>query len=116
MRITDPLTRSEEAVLRAAANAWTDLWKFLHRLYTCAAPFGRTGLPRLINFLPHRTALSWPESDLQSLQGKATISSCCTYASDLCRLCWGNLEVVQDQLGHASVKTTTIYAKVSDRD
>ncbi len=27
----------------------------------------------------------------------------------------GDLEVVQEQLGHASIKTTTIYAKVTKK-
>ncbi len=30
--------------------------------------------------------------------------------------CGGDLEVVQEQLGHASIKTTTIYAKVTKED
>ncbi len=34
----------------------------------------------------------------------------------LYRACGGDLEVVQEQLGHASIKTTTIYAKVTKED
>ncbi len=29
------------------------------------------------------------------------------------RYCCADLEIVQEQLGHASIKTTTIYAKVT---
>ncbi len=46
----------------------------------------------------------------------ATHSCRHTYATHLYRACGGDLEVVQEQLGHASVKTTTIYAKVTKED
>jgi integrase/recombinase XerD len=39
-----------------------------------------------------------------------------TYATHLYRASGGDLEVVQEQLGHASMKTTTIYAKVTKED
>lgn len=39
-----------------------------------------------------------------------------TYAAHLYRACGGDLEVVQEQLGHASAKTTTIYAKLTKQD
>jgi len=46
----------------------------------------------------------------------ATHSCRHTYATHLYRACGGDLEVVQEQLGHASIKTTTIYAKVTKED
>ncbi len=46
----------------------------------------------------------------------ATHSCRHTYATHLYRACGGDLEVVQEQLGHASIKTTTIYAKVTRQD
>ncbi len=46
----------------------------------------------------------------------ATHSCRHTYATHLYRACAGDLEVVQEQLGHASIKTTTIYAKVTKED
>jgi integrase/recombinase XerD len=39
-----------------------------------------------------------------------------SYATHLYRASGGDLEVVQEQLGHASIKTTTIYAKVTKED
>jgi site-specific recombinase XerD len=39
-----------------------------------------------------------------------------TYATHLYRVSGADLEIVQEQLGHASVKTTTIYAKVTKED
>ncbi len=39
-----------------------------------------------------------------------------TYATHLYRASGADLEIVQEQLGHASVKTTTIYAKVTKED
>jgi integrase len=40
-----------------------------------------------------------------------------TYATHLYRVVSGHdLEVIQKQLGHASIKTTTIYAKVTKED
>lgn len=39
-----------------------------------------------------------------------------TYATALYRASGRDLEVVQEQLGHASVKTTTIYARVTKED
>jgi site-specific recombinase XerD len=46
----------------------------------------------------------------------ATHSCRHTYATHLYRASGGDLEVVQEQLGHASIKTTTIYAKVTKED
>ncbi len=42
----------------------------------------------------------------------ATHSCRHTYATHLYRACGGDLEVVQEQLGHASIKRTAIYASV----
>jgi integrase/recombinase XerD len=39
-----------------------------------------------------------------------------TFATHLYRASGADLEIVQEQLGHASVKTTTIYAKVTKED
>ncbi len=39
-----------------------------------------------------------------------------TYATHLYRASGADLEIVQEQLGHASIKTTTIYAKVTRED
>lgn len=39
-----------------------------------------------------------------------------TYATHLYRASGGDLEIVQEQLGHVNVKTTTIYAKVTKED
>jgi site-specific recombinase XerD len=39
-----------------------------------------------------------------------------TYATHLYRASGHDLEVVQEQLGHASIKTTTVYAKVTKED
>ncbi len=39
-----------------------------------------------------------------------------TYATHLYRASGNDLEVVQEQLGHASIKATTIYAKVTKED
>ena len=39
-----------------------------------------------------------------------------TFATHLYRACGADLEIVQEQLGHASVKTTTIYARVTKED
>jgi len=38
------------------------------------------------------------------------------YATHLYRGSGNDLEIVQEQLGHASIKTTTIYAKVTKED
>ena len=46
----------------------------------------------------------------------ATHSCRHTYATHLYRASGGDLEVVQEQLGHASIKTTTLYAKVTKED
>jgi integrase/recombinase XerD len=46
----------------------------------------------------------------------ATHSCRHTYATHLYRASGGDLEVVQEQLGHANIKTTTIYAKVTKED
>ncbi len=46
----------------------------------------------------------------------ATHSCRHTYATHLYRACGGDLEVGQEQLGHASIKTTTVYAKVTKED
>ena len=46
----------------------------------------------------------------------ATHSCRHTYATHLYRASGGDIEVVQEQLGHANVKTTTIYAKVTKED
>ncbi|MFI5341449.1 MAG: tyrosine-type recombinase/integrase [Candidatus Methylomirabilales bacterium] len=39
-----------------------------------------------------------------------------TYATHLYRASGADLKIVQEQLGHASIKTTTIYAKVTKED
>ncbi len=46
----------------------------------------------------------------------ATHSCRHTYPTHLYRACGGDLEVVQEQLGHASIKTTTICVKVTKED
>jgi integrase/recombinase XerD len=46
----------------------------------------------------------------------ATHSCRHTYATHLYRASGADLEVVQEQLGHASIKTTTIYARVTKED
>ncbi len=46
----------------------------------------------------------------------ATHSCRHTYATHLYRVSGHDLEVVQEQLGHASVKTTTIYTRVTKED
>jgi site-specific recombinase XerD len=46
----------------------------------------------------------------------ATHSCRHSYATYLYRACGGDLQVVQEQIGHASIKTTTIYAKVTKED
>ena len=46
----------------------------------------------------------------------ATHSCRHTYATHLYRASGADLEVVQEQLGHANVKTTTIYAKITRED
>jgi site-specific recombinase XerD len=46
----------------------------------------------------------------------ATHSCRHTYATHLYRASGADLEIVQEQLGHASIKTTTIYAKVTKED
>lgn len=46
----------------------------------------------------------------------ATHSCRHTYATHLYRASGNDLEVVQEQLGHASIKTTTIYARVTKED
>ena len=39
-----------------------------------------------------------------------------TFATHLYRACGADLEIVQEQLGHASIKTTTVYARVTKED
>ncbi len=39
-----------------------------------------------------------------------------SYATHLYRVSGHDLEVVQERLGHASIKTTTIYARVTKED
>jgi len=39
-----------------------------------------------------------------------------SYVTHLYRASGADLEVAQEQLGHASIKTTTIYAKVTKED
>ena len=46
----------------------------------------------------------------------ATHSCRHSYATHLYRASGADLEIVQEQLGHASVKTTTIYARVTKED
>jgi site-specific recombinase XerD len=46
----------------------------------------------------------------------ATHSCRHTYATHLYRASGADVEIVQEQLGHASIKTTTIYAKVTKED
>lgn len=46
----------------------------------------------------------------------ATHSCRHTFATHLYRASGADLEIVQEQLGHASIKTTTIYAKVTKED
>jgi len=46
----------------------------------------------------------------------ATHSCRHTYATHLYRVSGHDLEIVQEQLGHASIKTTTIYARVTKED
>jgi site-specific recombinase XerD len=46
----------------------------------------------------------------------ATHSCRHSYATHLYRASGADLEIVQEQLGHASIKTTTIYAKVTKED
>jgi site-specific recombinase XerD len=46
----------------------------------------------------------------------ATHSCRHTYATHLYRVSGHDLEVVQEQLGHANVKTTTIYARITKED
>jgi integrase len=51
------------------------------------------------------------------LDPRYTTHSCRrTYATILNRACGGDLKVVQEQLGHAGIKTTTIHAKVTKED
>ena len=38
------------------------------------------------------------------------------FATYLYRVSGHDLEVVQEQLGHASIKTTTIYARITKED
>lgn len=46
----------------------------------------------------------------------ATHSCRHSYATYLYRASGADLEVVQEQFGHASIKTTTIYARVTKED
>jgi integrase/recombinase XerD len=46
----------------------------------------------------------------------ATHSCRHTYATHLYRVSGADLEIVQEQLGHANIKTTTIYARVTKED
>jgi integrase/recombinase XerD len=46
----------------------------------------------------------------------ATHSCRHTYATNLYRASGSDLEVVQEQLGHANIKTTTVYAKITKED
>ena len=46
----------------------------------------------------------------------ATHSCRHSYATHLYRASGGDLEVVQEQLGHANVKTTTVYARITKED
>ena len=39
-----------------------------------------------------------------------------SYPTTLYRVSGQDLEVVQEQLGHASIKTTTVYARVTKED
>ncbi len=70
-------------------------------------PLTRNGVWRLVKGLMRAVGLD---------PRYATHSCRHTYATHLYRACGGDLEVVQEQLGHASIKTTTIYAKVTKED
>ncbi len=71
------------------------------------APLTRNGVLRVVKGLVTAVGLN---------PRYATHSCRHTYATHLYRACGGDLEVVQEQLGHASIKTTTIYAKVTKED
>ncbi len=70
-------------------------------------PLTRQGVWRMINGLVAAVGLD---------PRYATYSSRHTYATHLYLVSGGDLEVVREQLGYASVKTTTIYAKITKED
>lgn len=70
-------------------------------------PFTRSGVWRLVKGLMRAVGLD---------PRYATHSCRHTYATHLYRASGHDLEVVQEQLGHASIKTTTIYAKITKED
>jgi site-specific recombinase XerD len=70
-------------------------------------PLTRNGVWRVVNGL---MAALGPDPRY------ATHSSRHSFATHLYRASGNDLEVVQEQLGHASIKTTTIYAKVTKED
>ena len=70
-------------------------------------PLTRNGVWRLVKGLMRAVGLD---------PRYATHSCRHSYATHLYRASGNDLEVVQEQLGHASIKTTTIYAKVTKED
>ncbi len=60
------------------------------------------------------SSASWRRSGLDPRY--ATHSCRHSYATHLYRASGGDLEVVQEQLGHANIKTTTVYAKITKED
>ena len=70
-------------------------------------PLTRNGVWRLVKSLMAAVGLD---------PRYATHSCRHSYATHMYRASGNDLEVVQEQLGHASIKTTTIYAKVTKED